>query len=214
MRAFKIAIPTVLLLSLAWGASAIEGEAVSEASTSQTEKEETTMIERANVITFKGGPLTLVGKEIKKGDKAPAFTLTANDLSDLKSDQYAGKVLVLSVVPSLDTPVCANQTRKFNEEAAKISSDAIILTVSMDLPFAQARFCGAAGIDRVVTASDYKHREFGPAYGVLIKELGLLGRAIFVVNKSGEVTHVEYVKEVTTEPNYDAALEAVKAALK
>jgi thiol peroxidase len=171
------------------------------------------MAERPGAVTFQGGPLTLTGAEIKAGQKAPSFTLTANNLSDLKSDSYRGKVLVLSVVPSLDTPVCAAQTRKFNQEATQLASDVAVLTVSMDLPFAQSRFCGAEGIARVVTASDYKHRVFGESYGVLIKELGLLTRAVFVVDKAGVVRYTQYVSEITNEPDYAAALAAIKAAL-
>ena len=171
------------------------------------------MTERKNAVTFKGAPLTLVGDELKVGDEAPCFKLTANDLSDLACGEFEGKAVVLSVTPSLDTPVCAAQTRRFNEEATKLSQDVTVLTVSMDLPFAQQRFCASEGIDRVVTASDYKYREFGEAYGVLIKELGLLTRAVFVVDRTARVTHVQYVPEVTQEPDYDGALEAVRAAL-
>ena len=171
------------------------------------------MVERSNVITFQGGPLTLVGAELKVGDALPAFHLTANNLSEVTNATYAGKALVLSVVPSIDTGVCQAQTRKFNQEAANLSSDVVILTVSMDLPFALGRFCGAEGIDAVITASDYKDHSFGPAFGVRIKELGLLARAVFVADKSGKIIHAEYVKEVTTEPDYAAALAAVKAAL-
>jgi thiol peroxidase len=170
------------------------------------------MIERSGVTTFQGKPLTLIGPALNAGRAAPEFVLTANDLSDLRSDAYRGKLLVLSVVPSLDTPVCATQTRTFNQRATGLGEDVVVLTVSMDLPFAQKPFCGAEGIQRVVTASDYKHRSFGPAYGVLIKELGLLARAVFVVDRAGKVTYSEYVPEVTQEPNYDAALEALKAA--
>jgi thiol peroxidase len=171
------------------------------------------MTERSGVITFKGNPMTLIGPAVKVGSEAPHFTLTANDLSDLRCDAYHGKVLVISVVPSLDTPVCAVQTRTFNQKATQLSQDVVVLTVSMDLPFAQKRFCGAEGIERVVTASDYKHRSFGPAFGVLIKELGLLTRAVFVLDRKGKVAHAEYVGEVTKEPNYDAALGAVKSAM-
>ncbi|HUU84591.1 MAG TPA: thiol peroxidase [Phycisphaerae bacterium] len=171
------------------------------------------MPERTGAITFKGTPMTLIGNEIGVGDAAPHFMLTANDLSDLDCKQLHGKVRVISVVPSLDTPVCAMQTRTFNERATTLSDDVVILTVSLDLPFAQKRFCGAEGINRVVTASDYKYRDFGQKFGVLIKELGLLTRAAFVIDRNEKVTHVEYVREVTNEPNYDAALEAVKAAL-
>jgi len=171
------------------------------------------MTERTGAITFQGNPLTLIGPALTAGSPAPQFTLTANDLSDLKSDTFAGKLLVLSVVPSLDTPVCAVQTRTFNQRATQLAQDVIVLTVSMDLPFAQKRFCGAEGIQRVVTASDYKHHSFGPAFGVLIKELGLLARAVFVIDRQGKLRHVEYVSEVTHEPNYDAALAAVQAAV-
>lgn len=170
------------------------------------------MIERSGEITFQGKPLTLLGPAIQVGGEAPHFTLTANDLSDLSCTAYHGKVRVLSVVPSLDTPVCATQTRTFNQRATKLSKDIVVLTISMDLPFAQRRFCGAEGIEHVITASDYKHRSFGPAYGVLIKELGLLARAVFVVDSKGKVVHAQYVPEVTSEPDYDAALAAVESA--
>ncbi|MFG0253343.1 MAG: thiol peroxidase [Phycisphaerales bacterium JB038] len=171
------------------------------------------MSERPNAVTFKGNPMTLLGTEVKVGDQAPAFTVVGNDLADIAGDSLRGKVGVLSVAPSLDTPVCATQTRTFNKEASELSQDVTILSVSLDLPFALKRFCGAEGIDSVTTASDYKHHSFGEAFGVLLKELGLLTRAIFVVDREGKVTHVEYVAEVTDEPNYEAALGAVKAAL-
>ncbi|WP_428264703.1 thiol peroxidase [Haliangium sp.] len=169
--------------------------------------------ERTGAVTMRGQPLTLLGTAVEVGAHMPEFVLTGNDLADLSSDQYQGKVLVLSVVPSVDTGVCALQTRTFNEKASELSDDVVILTVSMDLPFAQKRFCGAEGIERVVTASDYKHRDFGTHFGVLIKELGLLARAVFVVDRDGTVRHVEYVAEVSQEPDYDAALSAVQAAL-
>lgn len=171
------------------------------------------MTERNGEITFKGNPLTLIGPKLKVGSEAPHFTLTANDLSDLRCDAYRGKIVVLSVVPSLDTPVCAVQTRTFNQQATRLEKDVVVLTVSMDLPFAQKRFCGAEGIDRVVTASDYKYRTFGEAFGVLIKELGLLARAVFVLDRRGKVVYAEYVPEVTHEPDYEKALAAVKAAM-
>lgn len=169
--------------------------------------------ERADAVTMGGNPVTLLGPEVTTGSPMPEFVLTGNDMSDLTSHAYQDKVLVLSVVPSLDTGVCATQTRTFNQKASALSEDVVILTVSMDLPFAQKRFCGAEGIDRVVTASDYKHRSFGPSFGVLIKELGLLARAVFVVGRDGAVAHVEYVPDMTQEPDYDAALEAVQTAL-
>ncbi len=167
-------------------------------------------------ITFKGGPLTLLGKELRVGDFLPAFKLTANDMSDFKSESLRGKTVILSVVPSLDTPVCSIQTKRFNQEVSGLGKDSgkevIVLTVSMDLPFAQKRWCGAEGVTSVVTASDYKYRSFGEAFGVLIKEWGLLGRAIFVADRDGKIVHLEYVPEVSTEPNYEAALKKVKEA--
>ena len=171
------------------------------------------MTERANAATFKGSPLTLAGPEIRVGDQAPHFRLVGNDLADIECESFHRKVRVLSVAPSIDTPVCATQTRTFNKEAAGLSTDVVILSVSLDLPFALARFCGAEGIERVVTASDYKYRTFGEAYGVYIRELGLLTRAVFVIDREGKVAYAEYVPEVTNEPDYAAALEAVKAAL-
>ena len=171
------------------------------------------MPERSDVQTFKGDPLTLTGNEVKQGDKAPDFTLVANDLSEVKLADSAGKVRIISVVPSLDTPVCDTQTRRFNEEASSLGDDVRVLTVSVDLPFAQSRWCGAAGVERVQTASDYRDGAFGESYGVMIKGLCLLARAIFVVDKSDVVQHVEYVGELTSEPNYDAALSAAKSAV-
>jgi len=171
------------------------------------------MVERAQAATFKGNPLTLVGTELKVGDQAPSFKLVGNDLSDVDSGSFRGKVRVLSVAPSLDTPVCATQTRTFNKEAVNLSDELVILSVSGDLPFALARFCGAEGIEHVVTASDYKYGTFGEAYGVYVRELGLLARAVFVIGKDDKIAHAEYVGEVTHEPDYEAALTAVKAAL-
>jgi len=171
------------------------------------------MTERGKTVTFKGAPMTLVGREIKVGDQAPDFKLVGNDLADIEWASFRGKVLVLSVAPSLDTPVCAVQTRTFNQKAAGLSKDVVILSVSLDLPFALKRFCGAEGIEAVVTASDYKYRTFGESYGVYIRELGLLARAVFVIDRQGKLVHVQYVPEVTTEPDYAAALKAVQDAL-
>jgi thiol peroxidase len=171
------------------------------------------MTERRGGVTFKGQPMTLIGNQLNAGGEARPFTLTGNDLADVTYKTYQGKVLVISVVPSLDTPVCAMQTRTFNSKATGLAKDVVILTVSMDLPFAQKRFCGAEGIERVVTASDYKYHTFGETYGVLIKELGLLTRAVFVIDRKGKVVHAEYVPEMTNEPNYDAAMKAVNAVL-
>ncbi len=168
------------------------------------------MQERNGVITFQGNPLTLLGAELKVGDSAPDVTLLANDLSPVQLSSYKGKVCVVSVVPSLDTPVCDMQTRKFNEQAGNLGDNVVILTMSMDLPFAQARWCGAAGVDKVVTLSDHRDAAFGAAFGVLIKELRLLARAVFVVDKDGIIQYIQLVKEVTEEPDYNAVLEAFK----
>lgn len=162
-------------------------------------------------VTFKGNPVTLIGKEVKVGDTAPDFTVLANDLSPVTLKDTDGKVRIISVVPSLDTGVCDSQTRKFNEEAAK-AGDVVVMTVSMDLPFAQKRWCAAAGLENVITVSDHRDASFGEAYGVLMKELRLLARAVFVVDSNNKVTYVEYVSEGTTHPQYEAALEAAKAA--
>ena len=166
--------------------------------------------ERAGVVTFKGNPLTVIGPEIKVGSKAPDFQVLAQDLSPFNLANVTGKTLLISVVPSLDTPVCDAQTRRFNEEAAKLPN-VEILTISVDLPFAQKRWCGAAGISRVRVLSDHKDASFGKAYGVLIKELRLLSRSIFIVDSTGTVRYVEYVPEVTSHPNYDAALAAARS---
>lgn len=167
------------------------------------------MEERTGVITIHGDSLTLVGKEVKVGEKAPDFVALDNDLSPVEFSSFQGKVCVISVVPSLDTPVCDIQTRRFNEEASKLGSDVVILTISMDLPFAQKRWCGAAGVDKVTTLSDHRDASFGASYGVLIKELRLLARAVFVVDRDGVVRYVQLVDEVTNEPDYESALDAV-----
>ncbi|AVK83899.1 thiol peroxidase [Lysinibacillus sp. B2A1] len=162
-------------------------------------------------VTFKNGPVTLVGNEVKVGDQAPDFTVLANDLSPVTLKESEGKIRLFSVVPSLDTGVCDAQTRRFNEEAANLGDNVVIYTVSVDLPFAQKRWCGAAGIDAVQTVSDHRDLSFGEAYGVYIQELRLLARAVFVVDANDKVTYVEYVPEATNHPNYEAAIEAVKA---
>ncbi len=170
-------------------------------------------MERTGIITFVGGPLTLLGNPVEKGQKAPDFTVLDNELSPRTLADYKGKTLILSVVPSLDTGVCDLQTRRFNSEAAGLGAGVRILTISCDLPFAQARWCGAAGATQLETLSDHRDLSFGMAYGVVIKELRLLARSIFVVNKDGVVTHTEIVPEVTHEVNFDAALAAARAAL-
>lgn len=167
--------------------------------------------ERTGIATFKGNPLTLIGPELQAGDSAPDFTVSKNLLEDVSLKDFAGKIKLISVVPSLDTGVCDAQTRRFNEEAAGLGDDVVILTVSADLPFAQARWCGAAGVDQVITLSDYKTRSFGQAYGVLIKEFQLDMRSIFVVDQNDKITYVEYLSEMTEHPNYEAAVEAVKS---
>lgn len=167
-------------------------------------------MERAQAITLHGNPLTLVGKEIAMGSPGPDATLVDNELNAVKLSDYRGKVVVISSVPSLDTPVCDMQTRRFNAEATKLGDAVAILTISMDLPFAQSRWCGAAGVEQVITLSDHRDAAFGEAYGLLIKELRLLGRAVMVLDREGVVRYYQLVKEVSEEPDYDAALEAVK----
>ena len=171
------------------------------------------MKERADVITMMGNPLTLLGPERKVGDAAPEIEVLDNDLSPVKLSSFSGKVCVISSVPSLDTPVCDMETRRFNEAAGTLGDDVVILTISMDLPFAQKRWCGAAGVEKVITLSDHREAAFGQAYGVLIKELRLLARAVFVVDREGTIQYVQLVKEVTEEPDYDAVLEAVNKLL-
>ena len=159
-------------------------------------------------VTFQGNPLTLEGTQVKVGDNAPNFTVINNDLNPVSLNDTKGKRIFLTV-PSLDTPVCDTEVRRFNEEASKLDN-VTIYTVSMDLPFAQARWCGAAGINNVVTVSDYKDKEFSKNYGAYINELGLSTRAVFVVDENNKVTYVEYLNEITEEPNYSKALEALK----
>lgn len=167
--------------------------------------------ERSGAATFKGNPITLIGPQLNAGDAAPDFTVSKNLLEDVSLKDYTGKIKLISVVPSLDTGVCDAQTRRFNEEAAGLGDDVVVLTISADLPFAQARWCGAAGVDRVITLSDYKSRSFGEAYGVLIKEFQLDMRSIFVVDANDKIAYVEYLGEMTEHPNYEAAVEAVKS---
>jgi thiol peroxidase len=168
------------------------------------------MAERTGLVTMGGNPVTLVGDEVKVGDVAPDFVVVGNDMNPVEFSAYRGKVCVVAAVPSLDTEVCSTETRRFNVEAASLGEDVVILTVSMDLPFAQKRWCGAAGVDRVVTLSDHRDASFGQAYGVLIKEARLLARAVFVVDGDGVVRYVELVPELGEEPNYEAALAAVR----
>ncbi len=168
------------------------------------------MEERSGIVTFQGNPLTLVGSEVKVGDRAPDFEIIGTDMEAVRFASFRGKVCIIASVPSLDTPVCDTETRKFNEEGARLGGDVVILTVSMDLPFAQKRWCGAAGVTGVKTLSDHRDGAFGLAYGLLIKELRLLARAVFVVDRDGIVRYVQLVKEITREPDYDAVWRAVK----
>jgi thiol peroxidase len=166
--------------------------------------------ERTGLVIFGGKPATLLGNEVKVGDMAPDFAVAGNDLKPVRLSQFKGKVVVVASVPSLDTPTCDLETRRFNAEASKLGPDVVILTVSMDLPFAQKRWCGAAGVDRVITASDHRDASFGMAYGVLIKDVRLLARAVFVVDRQGVIRYIQLVKDVGTEPDYAPVLQAVK----
>jgi thiol peroxidase len=168
------------------------------------------MKERTGIITMRGNPLTLIGNEVKVGDVAPDFVVLDNNLSPVKLSSFRGKTCIISSVPSLDTPVCDMETKKFNEEAGRLGPDVAILTVSMDLPFAQKRWCAAAGVDKVQTLSDHRDASFGTSYGVLIKELRLLARAVFLVDRKGILQYIQLVKEVTKEPDYEAALNTLR----
>jgi len=166
--------------------------------------------ERTGVITFKGNPMTLIGPDVGVGQNAPDFKVVDTGLQPVSLGDSAGKVRLITSVPSIDTPVCDTMTRKFNEQAAQLPDNVEVYTVSMDLPFAQKRWCGNADIDKVKTLSDYQERSFGENYGLLIKELKLLARAVFVIDAAGKIAYREIVPEVTDEPDYDAALAAVK----
>lgn len=168
------------------------------------------MVERIGITSFKGNPVTLLGPKLAVGDKAPEFTLIDNNLSSVTLSDFKGKTKIISTVPSLDTPVCDTETRRFNQEAAGLSGDIVVLTVSLDLPFAQKRWCGAAGVERVITLSDYQEHSFGLAYGVLIKELKLLSRSIFVLDADDIIRYIQHVPEITAEPDYAEVLEAAK----
>ena len=170
-------------------------------------------MERKDAVTIKGKPYTLVGRELKVGQKAPNFKLVANDMSLVELSRSRGKVRLLSVVHSLDTPVCDLQTQRFEQEASQFP-DVVIYTISMDLPFAQARYCGAHNIKNLQTLSDHREASFGTAYGVLIKELRLLARAVFVIDKQGIVRYKQIVDEIASEPNYEAAINAAKGLIK
>lgn len=167
-------------------------------------------MERKGVITIKGNPLTLLGSEVRVGDRAPDFTVLDGDLKEMHLRDFSGKIKIISVTPSLDTPVCDLQARRFNQEAAELPDNAVVLNISMDLPFAISRFCTSAGIDKVKAFSDHRDASFGSAYGVLIRELRLLARSIFIIDVHDVIRYIEIVPEVTEHPDYDKALDLVK----
>ena len=171
------------------------------------------MLERKGIVTFKGNPVTLVGEEVKPGDKAPDFTALKTDLSELKLSDYKGRVVILTSFPSVDTSVCALQAKRFNEEAGKLKDDVSVITISVDLPFALGRFCAAEGIENEVTVSDHRDLDFGYKYGFVVKELRLLERGIVVIDKEGIIRHVEYCKEIAEHPDYDKALEVTRSLI-
>ena len=172
-----------------------------------------TVEERKGLVTMKGSPVTLIGAALKEGDPAPDFEVMQNDLTPVKFSAFRGKVCILVSVPSLDTAVCDREAHRFNEEAGKLGPDVAVLTISMDLPFAQKRWCGATGALNVKTLSDHRDASFGKAYGVLIKDLRLLARAVFVVDREGKLRRVELVKEIASEPDYEATLNSVRGLL-
>lgn len=162
-------------------------------------------------VTFKNNPVTIIGSGVKVGDQAKDFTVLANDLSEVTLNDSKGSVRIISVIPSIDTGVCDKQTRRFNEEAAKLES-VKVLTISVDLPFAQRRWCAASGLENVQVLSDHRDLSFGQAYGVIMEELRLLARSVFVIDRNDQVIYAEYVGEGTNHPNYEAALDAARAA--
>jgi len=171
------------------------------------------MDERTDIVRFMGAPVTLLGPALKVGDRAPDFKVVNDALVPVTLADFAGKTKIICAVPSLDTPVCNSEIRRFNTEAAQLPDNIVVLTISMDLPFAQKNWCAGAGVDRVQTLSDYQDRSFGTAYGVLIKELKLLSRSIFIVDAEDEISYVQHVPEITEEPDYAAVLATVKSAI-
>jgi thiol peroxidase len=168
------------------------------------------MIDRPGIIKMHGKPLTLTGRDLKIGFDAPDFEVIDNDFNPVKFSSFDGKIRVIATVPSLDTPVCDMQTRRFNQEAASMGDDIVVLTISVDLPFAQKRWCGNAGVENVITLSDYKYGSFGTEYGVMIKEMHILARAVFVVDKERVLQYTQIVREISEEPDYDDVLNAIK----
>ena len=171
------------------------------------------MAKSNETITMKGNPLKVEGRCVEEGAQAPSFKLTGTDMAEVTSAAFAGKVVVLMSIPSIDTPVCALETKRFNQEVSSLSGDVVVVAVSRDLPFALKRWCGAEGVARVVPLSDFKHRTFGKDFGVELPDLGLLARAVFVIDKSGKVRHVDYVTEVANEPDYAEVMKALKSCL-
>jgi thiol peroxidase len=171
------------------------------------------MTERTGIIHAGGNPLTLIGHEVKVGDTAPDFEVIDNNMNPVTLSSFRGKVVIISAVPSLETRTCDMETRRFNQEAGNLSQDIVILTISMDLPFAQKRWCGATGVDKVITLSDHRDALFGTAYGVLIKEMRLLARTVFVIDRQGTVRYIQVVKDITTEPDYDPVIAAANELL-
>lgn len=167
--------------------------------------------ETPGIVTVRGNALTLLGNISKPGNVAEDFTLVDNASKEVKLSDYKGKVIIISIFPSIDTPVCANQARSFNKKATELSDKVVVLAVSKDLPFALGRFCAAEGIDNIYTLSDYKFSEMGLKYGFLVKESRLLARGVVVVDAEGVIRYVEYVPDIVQEPNYDKAIEAVRA---
>jgi len=167
------------------------------------------MAQQGRTVTMKGKVLGLSGRAVKVGDDAPQFVAIGNDLAEVRLSDFAGKAIILSSVPSLDTSVCSLETKTFNEKAAALGDEVVVVTISMDLPFAQKRWCGAEGVERVITLSDHRDAAFGQAYGVLLGDLRLLARAVFVVDRSGEVRYVQIVDEIANEPDYDDVMEAL-----
>ncbi len=199
--------------AVAWSCEVRDLRSTTNTTTPCITNERIDMAKSNTIITMRGTPKTVEGNAVIEGAALPTFTLTGVDLADVTNASFAGKVLVLVVIPSIDTPVCAIETKRFNQEASALSEDVVIASVSRDLPFALKRWCAAEGVSRVVSLSDYKHRSFGKAFGVELPELGILARAVFVADKHGNVVHVDYVSEIAEEPDYAAALDAVKSCL-
>jgi thiol peroxidase len=209
-------LPCAVAVAALIGAGAAQGPArgAPAAETSpETSWDARELPEHEGIVAMRGTPVTLLGAQVRAGDEAPDFRVVDLAFQPVRFADFAGRVRLISVVPSLDTQLCATQTKRFNEEIAALPSELVALTISMDLPFAQKRFCEAESVDHVRTLSDHVWREFGERYGVLIKDRGQLARAVFVVGRDGRITYMEIVPDTTQHPDYDAALEAVRSAL-